>query len=382
MKIALIFIFLLYLAANAYVFHRIWTAMPPITMLRIALITIAAILISSFILGSLIGDYLPTPLTSALYLIGTSWFFIIIYLVLIFLIQDLILFANRYIDFIPEGVFGQFSRQNWITTLFTLVFVSLLMVGGYLKYNNKQRVYIPIELSKPFADSTIVQPLKVVAISDLHLGYTIGKSELEGWIELINKENPDLVLIAGDIIDSSILPVEEENMAEAFKKLKTTKGVYACLGNHEYISGIAQKSGHPGFYDQAGIKLLRDEAIEIDSSLYIVGRDDKANKKRKELPELINKLDKTKPIILLDHQPYNLHQAEESGVDLQISGHTHQGQVWPISLITRMIYEKDHGYLQKGDTHIYVSSGIGLWGGKFRIGTQSEYVIFEIKAKQ
>jgi predicted MPP superfamily phosphohydrolase len=98
------------------------------------------------------------------------------------------------------------------------------------------------------------------------------------------------------------------------------------------------------------------------------------------LKQLTDPLDKTKPIIVLDHQPYNLEDAEAAGIDLQLSGHTHRGQIWPISCITDAMYEKSHGYLKKGNSHIYVSSGLGLWGGKFRIGTQSEYVVIDLKS--
>lgn len=131
----------------------------------------------------------------------------------------------------------------------------------------------------------------------------------------------------------------------------------------------------------ANIKLLRDKTVLIDSLFYIVGRDDKTNPHRKNLDQLMTGVDKTKPVFLLDHQPYNLEEAEQNGVDFQFSGHTHRGQVWPISLITDAIYEDSYGSLKKGGTNIYVSSGIGIWGGKFRIGTQSEYVVITLKGK-
>lgn len=381
MKIAFLFILLIYLLANVYVFHRIWTAMPPNLVMRIVLIALAFILTSSFFITFTIGDSLPVALTSVLYTIGSSWMFIIIYFVLAFVALDLLILANKLLGITPKGVFDQSSRESWTTMLFTFAFIALLMIGGYLRYTSKQRVYLPIEIDKPIGDSTCIQPLKIVAISDLHLGYTIGRSELEGWVDLINNENPDLILIAGDIVDNSLRPVEKENMTEVLSRLKAEKGVYACLGNHEYIGRVVQNRSQLSFFERAGIKLLRDEVVEIDSCLYVIGRDDRSNKRRKEISDLIKDLDSSKPMILLDHQPYDLSKVEENGIDLQLSGHTHKGQVWPISVITKWMYEIDHGYLQKGNSHIYVSSGIGLWGGKFRIGTQSEYVVIELKQK-
>lgn len=384
MKVAFLFILLVYLLANFYVFQRIWLAMPSSMIMRISLIALAFILISSFFITFTLGDSLPIPLTSVLYTIGSSWMFIVIYFVLAFAVFDLLILINKLLGVTPKGVFDHSSRESWTTMLFTFAFIALLMIGGYLRYTSKQRVYLPIEIDKPIkpkGDSIFIQPLKIVALSDLHLGYTIGRSELEEWVELVNKENPDLILIAGDIVDNSLRPIEKENIAEVLRRFKAKKGVFTCLGNHEYIGGVVRDRSQMSFFERAGIKLLRDEVAEIDSCLYIIGRDDKSNKRRKEIPDLIKDLDKSKPMIMLDHQPYDLHKAEENGIDLQLSGHTHKGQVWPISMITKWIYEVDHGHLQKGNTHIYVSSGIGLWGGKFRIGTQSEYVVIELKQK-
>ena len=196
---------------------------------------------------------------------------------------------------------------------------------------------------------------------------------------MINAENPDLVLIAGDIIDGSMRPLKEERMAEEFHRLKAP--IYACLGNHEYFSGSPEAQQ---FFRDAGIHLLIDEAAVIDSSIVIIGRDDRMNMRRKPIKELVSQ----NPLfgkgqgeafsIVLDHQPYNLDRAEAASIDFQLSGHTHRGQVWPISWITDHIYECSWGSHQRGNTRYYVSSGIGIWGGKFRIGTQSEYVVADI----
>ena len=184
-------------------------------------------------------------------------------------------------------------------------------------------------------------------LSDLHLGYHNPRQELARWVDLVNAEHPDFILIAGDIIDGSMRPLIEEQMAEEFHRLKAP--VYACLGNHEFYAG------HPEaklFYQDAGIHLLIDEAAIIDSCIVIIGRDDRTNMRRKP---------------------------EAAGVDFQLSGHTHRGQVWPISWITDRIYECSWGSHQRGNTQFYISSGIGIWGGKFRIGTQSEYVVATLR---
>ena len=162
-----------------------------------------------------------------------------------------------------------------------------------------------------------------------------------------------------------------------------------CAGTcHQGTPRYAEPCADPdnnkseSFIKKAGIRLLKDEAVLVNDAFYVVGRDDRTNEvNRKSVVELTNGLDHSKPILLMDHQPYHLDRTEAAGVDFQLSGHTHRGQIFPINIVTDYVYEKSHGYLKKGNTHIYVSSGIGLWGGKFRIGTQSEYLVLEISGK-
>lgn len=374
MKAMFIVIILLYLLGNFYVFHHLWVAMPPSLIGRIVIIAFAVIAIGSFFLFFVAGDSLPIGLSQFLYIVGSSWLFILIYFVMVFAVKDLVGLSNRLLHFMPADAITRFTKDNWVGLAFMVGFIAMLMICGYLKYNWKVRVDLPLQVNKSLK---VEKPLKIVAISDLHLGYTIGKKEFEKWIDLINAENPDIVLVGGDIIDNSTRPLLAWDMASSFKKINAP--VYTCAGNHEFISGIAESAK---FIENAGVTLLRDQVVEIDSAYYIVGRDDKMNTKRKSLEELVAGLDKSKPIILLDHQPYHLEEAEQAGIDFQFSGHTHRGQVWPVSMVTDAMYEVSHGYKKKSDTHVYVSSGIGLWGGKFRIGTQSEYVVVTMTGKQ
>ena len=170
-------------------------------------------------------------------------------------------------------------------------------------------------------------------------------------------------------------PLREERMAEEFHRLEAP--VYACLGNHEFYAGHPEAKQ---FYQDAGIHLLIDSVAHVDSCIAIIGRDDVTNRRRKTIEDMMVPLREFYTIVL-NHQPYSLERAEAAGVDFQLSGHTHRGQVWPISWITDRIYECSWGSHQRGNTHYYISSGIGIWGGKFRIGTQSEYVVATIHSK-
>ena len=273
---------------------------------------------------------------------------------------------GRLVRLIPKG----WVCQNVYTTIIITLALFVVFLAGNIHYRHKKRVELQLTTEKE-----LKKPLRLVMLSDLHLGYHNTRAELHRWVDMINSEKPDYVLIAGDIIDMSMRPLIEENMAEEFQRIEAP--VYACLGNHEYYSGEPQAQK---FYQDAGIHLLRD-TCEVVGDLCIIGRDDRTNPHRQSAKKTFNEADHTKYTIVMDHQPYNLNQAEEAGIDFQLSGHTHRGQVWPISWITDRIYECSHGELRRGNTHYYVSSGIGIWGGKFRIGTQSEYIVTQLTTK-
>lgn len=358
-----------FLGAYFYVFNRIWQMIPHSMTLKIILIVIALVLLAFPFLSMGLGRYMPTPVVTVTYTIGTSWLIIFLYLLLLFLTLDLL----RIADLLP---FEKYLKENWIGFGVITACMSLFISIGYIRYLHKDRVELSLPVHKPLHTE---KPLKIVLISDLHLGYSIGRKEFESWVKLINKEEPDLLLIAGDIIDNNTQPLLEQGLEDVFREFNAKLGIYAIPGNHEYIAGIDHSLN---FLEKAGIHLLRDSAVLVNNSFYIVGRDDRSNPSRKSLNELTAPLNKEKVLLVLDHQPYELEKIPENGVDLQVSGHTHKGQVWPISLITRRLFEKHHGYLRKENSHIYISSGMGIWGGKFRIGTRSEYVVIHLHEKK
>ena len=354
-----IFFFLLLVAGVSYVGWHIWHVLPWSKGLRWSIIAVLLLcFLSMFLNFGGLTDRMPLWLGSTIYDIGFSSIFVLLYLVITFLVLDL----GRLVRLVPK----EWLHDNAITSTALFVLIVGVFVYGNLHYRHKVRETVSLTTTKA------ITPKKIVMVSDLHLGYHNRRSELERWVDIINEEKADMVLVAGDIIDMSIRPLQEEHMAEVFHHLNAP--VYACLGNHEYFSGspAAQQ-----FYEEAGIHLLRDTAVVV-GDLCIVGRDDRTNPHRRSLAQIMSGVDKSRFTILLDHQPYHLEEAEEQGIDFQFSGHTHRGQVWPISWITDAVYECSFGPWQRGDTHYYISSGLGLWGGKYRIGTQSEYVVVTI----
>lgn len=223
--------------------------------------------------------------------------------------------------------------------------------------------------------------LTIAVASDLHLGSVIGHRHLNRLVAKVNEIKPDIILIPGDVLDDDLEPFIRKGMAATFAKLKAPLGVYAVTGNHEYYGGKV-----PEYVEEMrriGVHVLMDETIVIEDSFVIIGRKDKAaegrgKEKRQSIAELVQPLDATMPLILLDHQPLELNAAEESGIDISLSGHTHRGQMIPNHLITRRMFELDWGYKRKGKLHAIVSSGFGFWGPPIRTGSRSEVLHVEV----
>lgn len=356
--------FALPLVGIAYCGWHVWTLVPLPRLWRALLVAlgVGAFLLMFLNIGRFI-DRLPMGLARVSYDVGNSSIFVMLYLVIIFLVLDL----GRLLCLVPR----EWLRNNFYTTAAITVGMFVIFLVGNVNYRHKVRETIQLTTAKPLERS-----LRIVMLSDLHLGYHNTRKELARWVDMLNDEKPDVVLIAGDIIDMSIRPLIEERMDEEFHRIEAP--VYACLGNHEYYSGEPRARQ---FYYDAGIHLLRDSIATV-GDLLIIGRDDRSNVHRKPLKDILapRRSELASHIaILLDHQPYNLEEAEHEGIDFQLSGHTHRGQLWPISWVTDQLYECSFGPWKRGDTHYYVSSGMGIWGGKFRIGTRSEYVVMNIQ---
>ena len=364
MKMGWLFFMLLPLAVSGYVLWHVYQLLPLSPWWRWAIVALMAA--SFFLLFIGFGRRLDTmsmPLATAVYEVGTSSLIILLYLFMLFLVLDL----GRLIHLVPSSLL----KASWAGTAMVAGIMLTVFIYGNIHYHHKVRQPLTLTTSKHLS-----KPMRLVMMSDLHLGYHNRRNELHRWVDILNAEQPDLILIAGDIIDRSIRPLEEEKMWEEFRLLKVP--VVACIGNHEYYAG---EPGSLDFYQKAGIRLLRDQVL-ICGDLAIIGRDDRFKPHRKSVKALMAAVTPDKYTILLDHQPYHLEHAEQAGIDFQLSGHTHHGQVWPISWITESVYEKAFGPYQKGNTHYYITSGIGLWGGKFRIGTRSEYVVADITSTE
>lgn len=249
---------------------------------------------------------------------------------------------------------------------FTVIVVFLSFLNTLIPTVTKYNIKTTKEINKN---------LKIVAISDIHLANISISSYLNGVVNKINKMNPDIIIIAGDIIDIDANQINQEKYREILKRLKSVKGVYAVTGNHEYYGNLERNKK---FIESCNIKLLSDETINVED-IIIAGREDKHNWYRKGLKEILKNEDKSKFILLMEHNPSKLEESIQNGIDLQISGHTHNGQFFPWNIPTGYMYENSKGILRKGKSTIIVSTGICGWGPMIRNFSRPEILEINIE---
>ncbi|MEN6461169.1 MAG: metallophosphoesterase [Syntrophomonas sp.] len=294
---------------------------------------------------------------------------VLYYLLLAVLMVDIIRLINYWTGIIPKNLY----KSPALIGVGVLLLVLLLVLYGTWNANHPVVKNYEVSINKKAGN---LDEMRIVVVSDLHLGWIVGIDRMADMVKRINSLQPDLVLIAGDTIDEGIDPSAEQKIPAMIGMLNPRFGTYAVLGNHEYISGNVQTT--ISNLDKAGIKVLRDQYVKVADNFYVVGRDDRSckrytGKERLALSKVMAGIDnKRLPIILLDHEPVDLNIAEEEGVDLQFSGHTHLGQLFPNNFITGLIYEDDWGYHKKANLQVIVSCGFGTWGPPIRIGNCPE----------
>ena len=364
----------IYSFANIYIFFKGYNSIQAFHNFKFWYIFIFIILASTFVLGKILEASHSSILSDILNIIGGFWMAFILYGFLFLFLSDVILLVLRIPGIINSANIMAIRKWAYIATIL-LSFI--LIAGGFVNSLVPHVKTYNIKINKPAGG---LDSFRIAAASDIHLGSTIRKRSMKKLSEILVKQEPDLVLLLGDIVDGEIGPVLRDDLLGYFTCPKCKDGLYAITGNHEFIGGA--KRTIP-YIESKGIRILKDEVIEIEGGIQLIGRLDRDSKRfygkeRKNLSELISKADLSKPLILLDHQPFELSETAKNGIDLQLSGHTHNGQMWPLNYITARMYELSYGYLKKGNTHFIVSSGYGLWGPRVRSGSRSEVLIINI----
>lgn len=302
-----------------------------------------------------------------------GWVVFVFYLFLLVLILDIIrafLFVFHRHSSPKKALSSSFQKKYY---LFSIIFSFTLLLFGTLHFRHPKIREITFTLNKPCPNWTFV------AVSDLHLGTMSPKLLLE-HVKSINALHPDVILLLGDQFVIKWQDISDLGYASTLQQLKAEKGIYAINGNHEYFHHLAHNPSPEceRLFREMGIMVLEDSVIIIDNQLALIGRDDTTNIKRKPLPKLITDISDSIPIIVLDHNPSNLQAAQKAGVDIQLSGHTHNGQIFPLNLWGRLKNlwngKLTYGFRKEGNTQYYVTSGLGGSGVPIRIGTSGEIV--------
>jgi uncharacterized protein len=371
-------VLVIYGLVNSYIFIRGLQAIPAGSAWRGWYIAAFWSIAFTFVLARFMERAYPCGFTGVITWIGSFWLAFLLYFILAALFIDLARVINHFFHIFPGSFYTDYQQTKLIVLYCTMALVTLVVAAGFLNARipriKKMELYIPkiVEGEKS---------LNIVMASDIHLGTIIAKRKANRLVETINSLDPDIVLFAGDVVDEDLAPVINNNLGANLLQIKSKLGVFAITGNHEYIGGVEPAVK---YLQEHGITVLRDTAVLIDRRFCLVGREDRdrsrfAGKKRMELSDLMQEVDRSRPVILMDHQPFNLERTVEQGVDLQLSGHTHHGQMWPFNYITSAIYEISSGYKLIGKTHFFVSNGFGTWGPPVRLGNRPEIVQILLK---
>jgi len=378
MSLFFIVFFALYTLINSYVFIRGWQALSYVPFLKPFFVLVFLIFSFSYIFVKIFAEKLPAYIHDPLLWLGSFWFAFLLYFILFLFLLDLTRLADHFSHFLSASLKDPSPLTKLYTGIIVCSTVLLIVVAGFINRSNFKIKTLELNLPKK---ESILKELNVVMFSDLHLSPVNNEKFLGNIIDKVNSLNPDIVLLPGDIVDDKAAILRRNGIGGSFRKLNPKYGVVACTGNHEFINNA---DSAVKFMEELGIKVLRDSALNVDNAFYVIGREDRSGnnfsgKKRKVLSDLLTPESGNLPKILLDHTPVQLNDAVKNNIDLQLSGHTHNGQMFPLKFITKMLYDVSWGYLKKEFTQFYVSSGVGTWGPPVKLASDAEIVNIRIK---
>lgn len=308
---------------------------------------------------------------------------VLLHIVVLALVMDLLNYIFKILSKRNTITFNKW-RTVYESGIVPIILTAIILAYGYWNMNDIVEKDYKIYTNKNIRE----EGYRVAMISDLHYGTVMNREKLQAVCNDIEEAEPDIVVLCGDIVDEKTTIEQMKEATEILGDIKSKYGVFYIYGNHD----DARYSSIPSYTKDElknellsnNIYVLVDESYEINDDLVIVGRDDEGFSKeegRKSSEDLIANIDKSKFILLLDHQPSELNLNSSLGYDLQLSGHTHKSQIWPAGLISELFNfnELEYGYKKIGDYEIIVSSGISGWNYPIRTGSKSEYLIIDIE---
>lgn len=246
-----------------------------------------------------------------------------------------------------------------------------VVVAGAINLNtirvSKYRVEVPWRHAS-------IDHLRIAFVADFHIQQNTRLRFIEQFVRKVNALQPDLILYGGDMVEGDRENETTETIESSMRNIHAKYGAFGVPGNHEFYGGQEQGS----FFRKAGITPLCDTIVRIGNSFYLAGRYDQHFGQRKTVNEILGSDSSDLPIILMDHRPTELQEVSRTAVDVQFSGHTHNGQMFPINLITRSVYELSWGYKKIRNTHFFVTSGLRLWGPPVKTVGKSEIMLVDI----
>jgi len=378
MSLFFIIFFTVYTALNYYIFIRGWQAISLIPFLKPIYAVIFFFSALAYIAARILNTNIPDLLYDTLLWTGSLWFAFMLYFFLFILLFDISRLLNHFFSIYPSFITNNYQTAKFVTFISVILITSIVIIAGYINTRiikiNYQEIEIPKKASK-------LNELNVVLVADFHLTPVNNRGLCKSIVEKINTLNADIVLMPGDILDDNISMLKRRNIAKCLSEIKSKYGVFVSNGNHEFIIGVEEADK---YMNELNLNVLRDSAFLVANSFYILGREDRSitsftSKQRKSLKNILNDVDRNFPVIILDHTPSGLDEVVQGNIELQLSGHTHHGQMFPLNLITKMIYEVSWGYLKKDYTQFYVTCGVGTWGPPVRLGSDSEIVSMKIR---
>ena len=295
----------------------------------------------------------------------------LLYLFLLLLVFDLFLGVNRLVKLVPAETLR--GRNFRLIVFWVIITCSTAIVAIGAVHLNTIRV-AEYKIAVP-RGSAGISHLRIAMAADFHLGQLTRNGFLETFAAKINALQPDILLIPGDIVEGHRDDGDTEEFARQFRRIKTKYGIYASPGNHESHGG----NNTMAFFAHAGIEVLADRGVAIDNSFCLVGRNDRHYINRIPINRLLDTLPPRLPVIVLDHRPVDLEEASMNRVDIQVSGHTHYGQLFPLNFIIKNLYRLPWGYTKIRGTHFFVTSGIQVWGPPIRTAGNSEIMMIDVE---
>ena len=289
-----------------------------------------------------------------------------------------ILYFTKLVFFIIKKTSKKGIHES-ISLGISVLLTVIIMCKAYYNFSNVKKTNYEVFTSKKIGTENI----RLVQISDSHLGTTMSGEKFTQYIEEINNLEPDIVVITGDFIDDQTPYEDLKTATEGLGKLKTKYGIYFVFGNHDkgyYNNREYDEEDIIKILQDNNVKILEDECVDIAENVILIGRQDKKIRNRKSMQDLITDIDKNKYLIVLDHQPGDYDNEMKSNVDLVLSGHTHGGQLIPIGQLGVLfrINDKIYGMEKRNNTTFIVNAGISDWALKFKTGAISEYVVIDI----